>query len=275
MPPTKPRPHIVWTFRRTGGTTLASLLSGLSPHPTVEHEPFNKGRVFGDVADAYAEGRLAEYERAVRQLLERPYVIKNCFEIRSLDFNLDIAAKSSEGEGYNHLILLRRNEARRLLSLAVAMETGSWSPREAEAVIEELRAKPNPSITLNIRRFQIEHQRCQARLLKLKEFFDARAIPYEVVHFEDIYVGEKAARIERLEEVLRFLELGPATESDIQALFTKAQKSGDIYDHVSNLDRFLAEVTNPPSTVARVINRVENSVHRWWVGSPPAAGLDE
>lgn len=275
MQQTNPSPHIVWTFRRTGGTTLASLLSSLSPHPTVEHEPFNKGRVFGDVADAYADGRLEEYERGIRQLFDRQYVIKNCLEIRTLDFNLDIAARSSEGGAYKHLVLLRKDEPKRLLSLAVALETGSWSPREAEAVIEELKAKPNPSITLNIRRFQIEHQRCQARLVKLKEFFDSRAIPYKVVHFEDIYVGEKAPRITKLEEVLRFLELGPASEDEIRRLFTKAQKSNKIYDHISNLEQFLAEVTEPPSVASKLINRVENAIHRAWVGMAPAAGLTE
>ncbi|NNF13905.1 MAG: hypothetical protein HKN72_11810 [Gemmatimonadetes bacterium] len=227
------------------------------------------------MADAYADGRLDEYDRRIRQLLEQQYVIKNCFEIRTLDFNLDIAARSSEGGAYKHLILLRGDEAKRLLSLAVAMETGSWSPREAEAVIQELEGKPNPSIKLNIRRYQIEHQRCQARLLKLKEFFDSRAIPFEVVHFEEIYVGDEAARIARLEEVLRFLELGPASDDDIQRLFTKAQKSGDIYAHVSNLDQFLADVIEPPSAAAKLMNRVENAVHRVWMGSAPAAGLPE
>lgn len=272
---TSPSPHIVWTFRRTGGTTLASLLSSLSPHPTVEHEPFNRGRVFGDVADAYADGRVEEYERGIRQIIDRRYVIKNCLEIRTLDFNLDIAARFSEDGAYNHLILLRKDEPKRLLSLAVALETGSWSPREAEAVIEKLEGEPSPSIKLNIRRFQIEHQRCRARLRKLEEFFDSRAIPYKVVHFEDIYVGERAPRIAKLEEVLGFLELGPASEDDIRRLFTKAQKSGRIYDHVSNLNRFLAEVTEPPSVASKLINRVENAVFRAWAGRGPAAGLTE
>jgi hypothetical protein len=255
----KPPPHIVWTFRRTGGTTLASLFSSLSPHPTVEHEPFNQGRAFGGVANAYEAGHHEEYDRGIREIIASGYVIKHCFEVRSWAFNVDIASRFSEG-GYKNLILIRRDEPKRLLSLAVALETGSWGPAKAEAVLERLRQTPKNSIELNIPRFQIEHERCQQRLAKLRSFFDNRSIPYRLVFFEDIYQGDRAKRIEMLEELLAFLELGPPTESSLERLFTRAQKSNEIYDYIANSEQFSREVTRKPSAASKLVDRFETSM---------------
>jgi hypothetical protein len=256
---TKPPPHIVWTLRRTGGTTLASLLSSLSSHPTVEHEPFNQGRAFGGVANAYEARRLEEYERGIREIIASQYVIKHCFEVRSWDFNLDLASRFSDG-GYKNLILIRKDEPKRLLSLAVALETGSWGPAKAEAVLEQLRRTPKNSIELNIPRFQVEHERCQQRLARLQSHFESRSIPYRLVFFEDVYKGDRAKRIERLEELLAFLELGPPTESSLQRLFTRAQKSNEIYDYIANSEQFLNEVTRKPSAASKLVDRFETSM---------------
>lgn len=255
-----PPPHMVWTFRRTGGTTLASLLASLSPHPSVEHEPFIAGRVFAGVADAYEEGRLEEYRRGIREIMDGKYVIKHCFETRAWDFNLDVASRFSEGGAYRHLILLRRSESKRLLSLAVALETGSWGPRQAERVLEGLKDTPPKSIELSIPRFQIEHERCQQRLARLRAFFERRSIPYRVVFFEDIYTGDEATRIEMLEELLGFLDLGPPTEGSLERLFTRAQKSDEIYGYIANSEQFLSEVTQEPSAASRLKYRLETSM---------------
>jgi hypothetical protein len=147
-----------------------------------------------------------------------------------------------------------------LLSLAVALETGSWGPRRAERVLEGLKDTPPKSIELSIPRFQMEHERCQQRLTKLKVFFESRSIPYRVVFFEDIYKGDQATRIEMLEELLGFLDLGPPTEGSLERLFTRAQKSDEIYDYIANSDRFLREVTQKPSAASRLMYRLETSM---------------
>jgi hypothetical protein len=214
------------------------------------------------VADAYEEGRLEEYRRGIREILDAKYVIKHCFETRTWDFNLDIASRFSEGDAYRHLILLRRSESKRLLSLAVALETGSWGPRQAERVLEGLKDTPPKSIELNIPRFQMEHQRCETRLSRLKEFFDVRSIPHKTLFFEDLYSGDREKRIDELEEVLGFLDLGPATEESIERLFTKAQKSNEIYGYVANTDRFLTEVTRRPSAATKLVFGLEDTAGR-------------
>lgn len=37
----------IWTMRRTAGTSLTTLLTGISEFNSVEHEPFNRDRKFG------------------------------------------------------------------------------------------------------------------------------------------------------------------------------------------------------------------------------------
>ena len=74
-------PFLILTLRRTGGTSLMSFLSQVSPYPNIQHEPFNKERIWGGVTAAYKENEDLEAVKAaiVQGTSERPN-IKHCFE---------------------------------------------------------------------------------------------------------------------------------------------------------------------------------------------------
>ncbi len=126
-------PFIVWTFRRTGGTNLSNTLFDLSPHDSMQHEPFNLDRIFGSVTKNWRESgdRDALY-RAIDEILSTKINIKHCLEIIPNEVNqalLDISMQY----GYRHVFLYRENPADRLLSLNYAMATGVWGKDQKES----------------------------------------------------------------------------------------------------------------------------------------------
>ena len=105
-------------MQRTGGTTLAALLANLSEHPGVQHEPFNAERIFGHVTEGWVADRDPVAMRAalVEALAERTPVIKHCHELVPAPVNEELMRVAS-GLGYRHMVLDRRAEVDRILSL--------------------------------------------------------------------------------------------------------------------------------------------------------------
>jgi len=85
------KPFIIWTLRRTGGTTLQAILEEHSGLPTIEHEPFLPGRVLSGVAEAHRAGDRTGFDEGVREILRAGYPIKHCFEVHPKRFSIDLA----------------------------------------------------------------------------------------------------------------------------------------------------------------------------------------
>lgn len=231
--------YIIWTLRRTGGTTLAALLAGLSEHPAMEHEPFNPERRLGAVVRGWHDHQDKDQLRAdlERVLAPRP-VIKHCYELLPDAFNT-MLMQVTRDLGYAHIVLDRRDEADRILSLELAKQTGAWGKQEAGKVLRELQ--------MGVRRMApfdaveaLHHKAvCAARRGWLDEAFsDAGIVPY-AVFFEDVYTDPEAGRSE-VANLLEFLGINPGDFPDFEqrrdeALLKKGQNSARLLDFVPNL----------------------------------------
>ena len=50
------KPFFIWMMRRTGGTSLSSLLMTMSEFQGGEHEPFNEDRQYGKYVKMFRNG---------------------------------------------------------------------------------------------------------------------------------------------------------------------------------------------------------------------------
>ena len=234
-------PYLIWTMRRTGGTTLAALLAALSEHPGIAHEPFNPDRLLGSIATAWSEDPDPDRLRAqLRDALTRRPVIKHCYELHPASFN-EILLEVTTELGYRHLVLERRAEMDRILSLELAKITGVWGPEEADSAYDRiLRGEetlpPIPTAQA------VTHMRfCAVTRSWLAEQFAARGIDPHVIFFEDVYADpDPEAGIRRVYAALKFLEIDHKAHPKsyamiVDALANKGQKTRRIIDAVPNL----------------------------------------
>lgn len=234
------RPFIIWTMRRTGGTTLTGLLMRLSEHPNAQHEPFNADRQLGRVVQHWRQSSDAKQLAADfdEVLAPRP-LIKHCYEIFAQPFNAALLA-ATERAGYRHVILDRRGEVDRILSLELAKITGAWGPKQAADRYDafEQGTAQMPPIDIDT---ALKHMgRCHQQRQTLEKLMHAAGVRPHVVYFEDIYADPDAGRAE-IARLLEFLELDPSTQDDYDqrlsdALLNKGQNSAKMMGFVPNID---------------------------------------
>jgi len=188
MPP--PPPFLIWTLRRTGGTTFTRLLHAASAREEVWREPFARhGKLFGlrrrFVEDKDA-ARLAEGLEVA--LAARPN-IKHCFEVCPARFNA-VLLRTATRLGYRHLYLDRRDEAGRIESLEFARLTGAWGRGQAEHVEKALQdgsLRPGPPDAALAAR---ELRRSAVKRQQLFREMKARDTDPFVLFHEDLYAGD-------------------------------------------------------------------------------------
>lgn len=233
-------PYIVWTLRRTGGTTLAALLGTLSEHPTVPHEPFNPDRTFGHVAVQWQNNRDPVLLREAMQkvLLDRP-VIKHCHEIVEPALNRCLMEVSHEF-GYRHIVLDRRSEVERILSLELAKITGVWGRQGSWKVYEQIKAGTIRLDPVRIPEAVHHLQYCRGRRAAIRDHFEKLGIAPFDVYFEDVYRDPAEGR-KLVASLLDFLGIKPEQRPDYEALLTEAlmrkgQNSARVVDLIPNIN---------------------------------------
>ena len=184
------KPFLIWTMRRTGGTSLSSLIQRYASFPVL-HEPFNTGRPWNDLAVGYkAREKSGESTAAIEQsLTERlsdSKIVKNCYDIHRPGLHLALMRIASS-LGYQHLILDRHNEQDRILSLALAAQTGAWGKSSAETIYPEIFEGRRKLSALNTKKVVNDRQKARERRLWLHGVMQAEGIRPVVVFFEDIY----------------------------------------------------------------------------------------
>lgn len=232
-------PHIIWTMRRTGGTSLATLLQRYSPYPVVDHEPFNAGRAWHPIVEKFKTDA-REAEKMLREALRKRPVIKNCYDMYPAKLHGLLMQLTTEA-GYRHIVLDRRNEADRLLSLALAAQTGSWGRKTARAVYAEILDGTRKLEAIS-EAYLLKQMRQAAQCRKwLAGTMAAAGLTPHVVFFEEMY-GSDADGETRVREVFRFLEIPmePADRfaADLhETLHKKSQGTGDIVPMVPNISK--------------------------------------
>jgi LPS sulfotransferase NodH len=245
-------PHVIWTLRRTGGTTLATLLAGLSDHPGVQHEPFNAERIFGEVTRNWTATRDAGRLRDdMQRVLARRPVIKHCVELVPEPVN-DALLTVSASLGYVQIVLDRRADVDRILSLELARHTGAWGKAEARRVHEAVQSGERSLPPIDIAAAATHLRACDQRRWGMHARFADHGIAPFVVHFEDIYADPARGR-DTVAALTAFIGINRSAVADYdarveEALLTKGQKSARLLDRVPNIDEAraaLEEVRRP------------------------------
>lgn len=241
-------------MRRTGGTTLATLLGTLSEYAHIEHEPFNWGRVFGHVfRDFKASGDKAQLRRDLAACLADRPLIKHCYELRLDPFN-EALMEVTTALGYRHIILDRRNEIDRIMSLELAEITGAWGSDEAKKIYPRIEAGTMTLPPVDVEKVMTEVLLCRDKRLMLTKLL-ANADPF-IVYYEDIYSDPDAGRA-LIRGIMEYLGIDPAAHPTYDkhvddALLLRGQNSMRIMDAVPNLNQIKAEMLRVDCAQANV-----------------------
>ncbi|MEO1795595.1 MAG: hypothetical protein AAFR53_01095 [Pseudomonadota bacterium] len=240
-------PFVIWTMRRTGGTTFTGLLTTLSEHKGTQHEPFNLDRKFGHVTERWTkDGDAAGLVSEMAQVLETRPLIKHCYELVPEMVNLALIRMTTE-LGYRHIVLDRGAEVDRILSLELAKLTGAWGAEQAADIYEEISAGTRALPEIEIKSARSHMVTCAKLRRWLAGQFDTAGHVPLLVYFEEIY-GDFDAGKRTVEEVLDCLGIVPGTHKKYdelvrEALTEKAQNSQSIAHAVPNFGAARAVLT--------------------------------
>jgi len=233
-------PFVIWTMRRTGGTTFTSLLTTLSEHPGTEHEPFNPDRKFGDITQNWITQQNPEalMNGLDKVLASRP-LIKHCYELVPEMVSLALLKATSE-RGYRHIVLDREAEIDRIISLELAKITGAWGVAEAADTYAKIENGELCLDPIDIGEACGHMTACAALRRWLASQFDTNKHTPLLVYFEEIYSDFEAGR-HTIEELLTCLGITPGAHPQYEALLSealteKSQNSQSIAHAVPNMD---------------------------------------
>lgn len=233
-------PFVIWTMRRTGGTTFTSLLTDLSEHRGTQHEPFNLDRKFGHVTQGWTDTHdLDALKAGMAAVLDDRPLIKHCYELVPEMVNLALVKATTE-RGYRHIVLDRASEVDRIVSLELAKITGAWGVDDATGIYAEIEAGTRSLAPVDIDAARKHLVTCAALRRWLAGVFDASRHTPLLVYFEEIYSDFEAGK-QVIEDILACLQIDPAAHRDysaklVEALTRKAQKSQSIAHAVPNMD---------------------------------------
>lgn len=184
------KPWLILTLRRTGGTSLTSALSAASSFATIEHEPFNDERRWGDVTTAFRadEDEAALSARVAEKLASRPN-IKHCFEFLPMPITLALITQAQDA-GYHIILLTRRNEGKRQLSLSLAMATEAWGPAQAAQIYPQIKDGTRPVAPIDLVQLRNRVQQDYLALGMVLAWLRNRQIAYDWLLFEELYQGD-------------------------------------------------------------------------------------
>ncbi|MGX9355766.1 hypothetical protein ACS3SW_11605 [Roseobacteraceae bacterium S113] len=232
-------PHIIWTVQRTGGTTLAGFLSELSPFATIDHEPFNPDRAFGNIVNEFRKTRDASaLEPAIKQAIDERPVLKHCHELMPEALNKALM-NVTKSLGYRHFILERRDEVDRVLSRALARMTGAWGKGKADEVHAAIEAGTLELPELDQAEVEENMRLSHARRVAISGQFAQIGLTPPIVYFEDLYTSLEEGRqtLDALVDTLGFEIKDAAAYAKARdiALTKKGQNSARIAEAVPNI----------------------------------------
>ena len=240
-------PFVIWTYRRTGGTAFMTLLTAASKIGSWEHEPLNPERKLGHITKTWrADHDIANLRDSLDRVVAERRNIKHCIEMVESRITAELF-KSCQDAGSVHIILLRRNDFDRMISLMVANQTDAWGPETAkdifaavasgEKIIEPIQL---PTVTQQINRDAIE-------LGKLMRLCMLRGTLPVYVFFEDLYGGsfeENRAFLAALMERVG-VDIGLIPEAALERWLRDGnQNTKSVYQFVPNLEEVRVHMEN-------------------------------
>ena len=233
-------PFFIWTLRRTGGTSLTDLLMALSEHKPTQHEPFLFDRVYGGLSKRFEKDGPEAIRGELRNIFEERTLIKHCYETLWRSLNDTFFEVLQDFPDYRHILLLRRDETARMLSLLLAYQTDVWGKHGSESVYEAIRSGKRALHPFDLDLLRKEEMRAIQETEHIRQLLADRNINYHTVYFEDLYEGERSDRMAALERIFEFLEFDRAavekeSEKIAHILFNRSQQSQNILDYVPNV----------------------------------------
>jgi hypothetical protein len=233
-------PFIIWTLQRTGGTSLTELLMEMSEHKKTDHEPFLLARAFGRVTEQWnAIEDVTALDQAMAEIFAEPYLIKHCYELHRKPLNAALA-RATVRANYRHILLLRKDELSRLVSMSIAEANGTWFRDWARKVYADVATGRRHFDPLPVERIVHQYKRCLAVTETIrKSLKKLRVQPFEL-YYEDLYRGERDARISVLNNLFDFLDFDDETREmhrqDIEEkIFHGGQGTARVLEHVPNI----------------------------------------
>jgi hypothetical protein len=245
-------PFLIWTMQRSGGTALTDLLMEMSEHRSAEHEPFNwsrnKPRQFWPIVEAWNDSNdLKALTRSLAALFADHFLIKHCYELLAMPFNLHLLEAAAE-TGYRHVHLLRRDETARLVSKFIAEAQGTWFKDYSSKVFAEVVRGDRGLGPLPIERVVDQYRHCRDATATIATALQRSGAEYRLVNYEDLYVGEPAPRRANLDALLTFLgftadEIESRRAKIEDTLFNAGQNTRAVAPFVPNLDEVVAALS--------------------------------
>ncbi len=180
------KPWLILTLRRTGGTSLTGFLAKVSRFRTIEHEPFNRDRRLAHVTALCRDQDPKPLMQGMCDALRDRPNIKHCFEFLPIALTMALITQADR-QGYGIMLLTRRDEAKRQLSLAVAMATGAWGPDAAARIYPAIEAGEitPPGIDLGALKARVRQD--YSALGQVLALLRARRIAHDWLLFEELY----------------------------------------------------------------------------------------
>jgi len=234
------RPFIIWTFRRTGGTSLRRLLYWLSGLEYWQDEAFNDDRELGAITSSFLQSKnLVQLEEAVEKAVSVRKNLKHCIEVVPYEVSSALLRRSV-AHGYRHVILLRANEVDRQVSLEVARCSGAWAVEEAGPIFAKVKAGEQELPPLNLDAIAKQLEMDAIALGRVLRKFHEGQIPHTVVFFEDLYSGPLEERAAKLRVLCATIGLSRAHREKDEAfrgsLMDRDQGTKDIFPFIPNLN---------------------------------------
>jgi hypothetical protein len=229
-------------MQRTGGTSLTELLMALSEHRAADHEPFNFGRdprQFASVSRHFAETSDVEaLHQGLARILAGRYLIKHCYEFHNPQFNRELLFAAA-GSPYRHIHLLRRDELSRLVSKFIAQSNGTWFKDYARSVYSQIRAAKRKLAPLPVQQVVRQYRQVRQAADDMRQWLRGAGVPLLSLDYEDLFVGAADERLQRLRQLLQFLDFAPDTierhrELIDDKIFKSGQDTASIVEFVPN-----------------------------------------
>ena len=204
-------------MQRSGGTALTDLLMEMSEHRSAEHEPFNwarkSPRQFWPITDAWNKTRDSDaLAGSLEAIFAQNFLIKHCYELLAMPFNEQLMQAASKTH-YRHVHLLRRDEGARLLSKFIAEAQGTWFRDYARQVFAEVADGRRTLEPVPIEAMIAHFRLCRNATDTVAGWLAELGPDARQVYFEDIYEGDRDARLGHVGALLEFLGF---TSADIE-----------------------------------------------------------
>jgi len=233
-------PILIWTFRRSGGTSLRAILFWLTKRESFQDEAFNDDppRELGAITRAFREtGNEGALRASIREALGSARNLKHCID--AVPFRLSsVLLDEALARGYRNIILLRLNEVDRQVSLDMARRTGVWGPDEARVLYQAVQEGRRSLPPLNVPVMRVQAEVDAALLGKLVRLFMVARQEPNTVFFEDLYTGDVAKRCQAFRELAVSVGIPNAHDLDDEVFRTAAvessQGSASMFPYLSN-----------------------------------------